>query len=113
MEKIYLLCFTKSDFITESQWTTEYDGGGYVILASRHLEFLQMRMKEEVNKFVEERVEFLKKVEKEDWREYIYEEIEEDVEKAYWADGMGWEIWVDGMGWQDKPKFYIQEIEIS
>ena len=99
MEKIYLLCFTKGDFITESQYTTENDGGGYVILASRHLEFLQIRMREEVNKFIERRVEFLKK-------------IEQEVEEGYWKDGMGWEIYVDGAGWGDKPKFYIKEIEI-
>ena len=114
MEKIYLLCFTKGDFITESQYTTENDGGGYVILASRHLEFLQMRMREEVNKFIERRVEFLKKIEQEeDWIEYCYEDIEQEVEKGYWKDGMGWEIYVDGAGWGDKPNFYIKEIEIS
>ena len=56
MEKIYLLCFTKGDFITKSYWTTENDGGGYVIQASKHLESLQMRMREEVNTFVEKRL---------------------------------------------------------
>lgn len=115
MEKIYLLGFTKSDFITESEWTTKNDGGGYILLASRHLEFLQMRMREEVNKFVEKRVEFLKKIEQEeDWTEYYYEDIEQDVEEGYWKDGRGWEMgYVDGAGWGDKPKFYIKEIELN
>ena len=115
MEKIYLLCFTKGDFITESYWTTENDGGGYVIQASKHLESLQMRMREEVYTFVEKRIEFLKKVEEqESWREYYYEDIDQDVEAGFWKDGMGWEMgYVDGAGWGDKPKFYIQEIKIN
>lgn len=117
MEKIYVLCFTKSDFIAHSQWTTEYDGGGYPILASRHLEFLQMRMREEVNKFVEKRKKLLKKVEEEEcWTEgtYSYEDIEENVEEGYWANGMGWGITGElNYGWDDNPEFFIQEMEIN
>ena len=117
MEKIYLLCFTKSDFITEDIWTTEYDGGGEVILASRHLEFLQMRMREEVNKFIEKRCELLKRVEKtEDLTEgsYSYDlDYEENIEAGYWDDGRGWEIAGElNYGWNDNPTFYIKEIEI-
>lgn len=116
MEKIYVLFFTKSDFITDSLWTTEYDGGGYPILASRHLEFLQMRMREEVNNFVEERKELLRRVEKAECMTegtYSYEDIEENVEEGYRADGMGWSISGElNYGWNDEPHFFIQEMEI-
>ena len=117
MEKIYLLCFTKSDFITQTMWTTENDGGGEVLLASRNLEFLQMRMREEVNKFIEKRCELLKRVEEtEDLCKdsYSYDlDYEENIEAGYWDDGRGWEITGElNYGWNDNPIFYIQEIEI-
>ena len=117
MEKFYVLCFTKSDFITESMWTTENDGGGYPIVASRNLEFLQMRMREEVNEFVEKRKKLLREVEEEEFLtegSYSYEDIEDNVEEGYWADGMGWTITGElNYGWGDNPKFFIAEMEIE
>lgn len=122
MEKIYLLCFTKSDFLAGYDPECYCDGGGYVILATKHLEFAQKRMREEVKDFVENRIELLKGLEEQSCDEwgFIYEDT--DFERiGYWGyDGMGWEINPEKIGcdrssyngWEDNPKFYIEEIEI-
>ena len=73
-------------------------------------------MREEVNKFVEERKKLLRRVEEEFWTKgtYSYEDIEDNVEEGYWADGKGWEITGElNYGWGDEPTFFITEMEIE
>lgn len=122
MEKIYLLCFTKSDFLTGKWDYDENNGGGYPIIASSNLKFLEMKMKEYVKVFVLKRLELLKKIQDEDswFDDFEVEEIEKDVDK--WIEE-GYNLMLEdgtfirwqtcNYGWWDEPTFFIQEIGIK
>lgn len=121
MEKIYVLCFTKNDFLTGQYYYDEYDGGGYPIIASEDIKLLEKRMKEEVMVFVQERLELLKKMQEEDswFEDFEVEEIEKDIDE--WVregydrmleDGTMVRWQVDKYGWWDNPTFYIAKVGI-
>lgn len=122
MEKIYVLCFTKTDLLTGKWDYDENDGGGYPIIASRNLKFLESKMKEYVKVFVEKRLELLKKIQEEDswFEDFEIEEIEQDVDKwieegfnLMLEDGtfIRWQCY--RYGWWDEPTFFIEEMDIK
>ena len=109
MEKIFVLVFTKKDFSTD--YTSDCDGGGFVIFATRELEIAQKRLKKEVKKFIKERISKLQALEEEYDESVEYDEIN-FKEEGWWSDGMGWHM-MGYEGWTDEPKFYIKEIKVD